>query len=105
MEPTASSATGPTRSAPPTRPPSYISLKTLTTDQVLGTIIGGKRNISASQELVMPSFGVNKNVMCYLNPIYVYLRARSDGALNRDRPSDHEDKPADWDKTIDQCFQ
>ena len=81
------------------------SLKTLTTDQVLGTIIGGKRDVTASQDLVMPSFGVNKNVMCYLNPIYVYLRARSDGALNRDRPSDHEDKPADWDKTIDECFQ
>jgi methanol metabolism-related c-type cytochrome len=81
------------------------SLKTLTTDQVLGTIIGGKRNVSASQDLVMPSFGVNKNVMCYLNPIYVYLRARSDGALNRDRPSDHAEKPADWDKTIDECFQ
>ncbi|ACK52177.1 conserved hypothetical protein [Methylocella silvestris BL2] len=80
------------------------SLKSLTTQQVQGTIIGGKRNISASQELVMPSFGENKNVMCYLDPIYVYLRARSDGALNRERPSNHEPKPADWEKTIDACF-
>ena len=38
----------------------------------------------------MPSFGENKNVMCYINPIYIYLRARSDGALGRERPSDHE---------------
>ncbi|MGO9675085.1 MAG: c-type cytochrome, methanol metabolism-related [Methylocella sp.] len=81
------------------------SLKSLTADQVEGTIIGGKRNVSASQDLVMPAFGVNKNVMCYLTPIYVYLRARSDGAWGRDRPSDHEDKPADWDKTLDACFQ
>ena len=81
------------------------SLKSLTTEQVIDTIIAGKRNVSASQELVMPSFGTDKNIMCYLYPIYVYLRARSDGALNRDRPTDHEDKPADWDKTIDTCFQ
>ena len=27
----------------------------------------------------MPAFADNKNVMCYLNDIYVYLRARSSG--------------------------
>lgn len=80
------------------------SLTSLNAQDVKGTIIGGKRNISASQELVMPSFGENKNVMCYLDPIYVYLRARSDGALGRERPSDHEPKPADWQKTVDACF-
>ncbi len=80
------------------------SLKSLTTQQALGAIIGGKRDVTASQDLVMPTFGENKNVMCYLNPIYVYLRARSDGALGRERPTKHEDKPADWDKTIDACF-
>jgi methanol metabolism-related c-type cytochrome len=81
------------------------SLKTLDTQQVLGTIIGGKRNVDSSQNLVMPSFGENKNVMCYLTPIYIYLRARSDGALSRERPSDHEAKPADWEKTVDDCFK
>ena len=25
----------------------------------------------------MPAFADNKNVMCYLNDIYIYLRARS----------------------------
>lgn len=80
------------------------SLKSLSTQDVMGTIIGGKRNVSASQELVMPSFGENKNVMCYLDPIYIYLRARSDGALGRERPAKHEDKPQDWEKTIDACF-
>lgn len=81
------------------------SLKSLSTQQVLGTIIGGKRDVTAAQDLVMPSFGENKNVMCYLNPIYTYLRARSDGALGRERPSDHEAKPADWEKTVDDCFK
>jgi methanol metabolism-related c-type cytochrome len=81
------------------------ALKSLSTQQVLGTIIGGKRDISASQDVVMPSFGENKNVMCYLNPIYVYLRARSDGALSRERPTEHESRPADWEKTVDECFK
>jgi methanol metabolism-related c-type cytochrome len=79
------------------------SFKSLTTDEVFATIIGGKRDVSSSQDLVMPSFGANKNVMCYLNPIYVYLRARSDGAWGRERPSAHEPKPDGWDKTIDDC--
>jgi methanol metabolism-related c-type cytochrome len=81
------------------------SLKSLNAQDVQGTIIGGKRDVTASQDLVMPSFGENKNVMCYINPIYIYLRARSDGALGRERPSDHEPKPDDWQKTVDDCFK
>ncbi|WP_395666279.1 c-type cytochrome, methanol metabolism-related [Methylocella sp.] len=80
------------------------SLKNLSTQDVQGTIINGKRDVTASQELVMPSFGENKNVMCYLDPIYVYLRARSDGALGRERPTKHEPRPDDWQKTVDGCF-
>ena len=40
----------------------------------------------------MPAFAQNKNVMCYLDDIFTYLRARSDGALGRGRPPKHEDK-------------
>jgi hypothetical protein len=29
----------------------------------------------------MPAFGTNPNVMCYLDDIYAYLRARSDGVI------------------------
>jgi hypothetical protein len=32
-------------------------------------------------------------VMCYLDDIYVYLRARANGAWGRARPGKHEDKP------------
>ncbi len=81
------------------------SLKSLNTNQVINTIIAGKRAVNASNDLVMPTFGLNKNIMCYINPIYVYLRARSDGALGRDRPTEHEPKPADWDKNLDACFK
>ena len=37
---------------------------------------------------VMPTFAENKNVMCYLNDIYVYLRARSQDAIPRGRPAE-----------------
>ena len=70
------------------------SLKTLDYGTFLQTIAAGKKNVSNSQNLVMPSFGDNKNVECYVNDIYVYIRARSLGLLDRRRPSDHEPKPA-----------
>ena len=70
------------------------SLKTLDYGTFLQTIAAGKKNVSNSENLVMPSFGDNKNVECYVNDIYVYIRARSLGLLDRQRPSRHEEKPA-----------
>jgi methanol metabolism-related c-type cytochrome len=43
--------------------------------------------------LVMPAFGTNMNVMCYIDDIYVYLRARSHEAVARGRPAKKADKP------------
>lgn len=80
------------------------SLKSLSYAEVYGIIVGGKRNVSASQDLVMPAWGNNKNVMCHINAIYVYLRARSDGAVGRGRPSKVAPKPAGFDKAEDACF-
>ena len=34
----------------------------------------------------------NKNVMCFIDDLYVYLKARADGALGRDRPPKQEPK-------------
>jgi len=31
--------------------------------------------------------------MCYIDDIYVYLRARAEGGLPRGRPAKHDDKP------------
>jgi hypothetical protein len=70
----------------------------------MGIIIGGKKNISTSQELVMPSFGLNKNVMCYIDAIYIYLRARSDGALGRGWPDKFAARPADYEKSLNVCL-
>ncbi len=80
------------------------ALKSINYAQFTATVIQGKKDVSNSSDLVMPSFGENKNVMCYLDPIYIYLRARSTGALGRDRPDKHEDRPKDFEKSIDACF-
>ena len=69
------------------------SLKTITYPQFLQTVAAGKKNVDNSSNLVMPSFGDNKNVQCYINDIYVYIRARSIGLLDRQQPSKHEEKP------------
>ncbi|SFL29508.1 c-type cytochrome, methanol metabolism-related [Methylobacterium pseudosasicola] len=70
-----------------------------------GIISGGKKDVNASQELVMPAFGDNRNVMCYMPDIYTYLRARSDGAIGRNRPAEHEPKPAAFAKAEDACMK
>lgn len=80
------------------------ALKSLSTSEAEAIIIAGMSNVSASQDLVMPHFGNNKNVICYMQPIYVYLRARSDGAIGRGRPERHEPQPKDWDEKINRCF-
>jgi methanol metabolism-related c-type cytochrome len=69
-------------------------LKTLSYEDFQNIVVNGKQDVNAAQNLVMPAWGTNKNVMCYLDDIYVYLRARSDGALGPGRPAKHQDKPA-----------
>jgi methanol metabolism-related c-type cytochrome len=80
------------------------ALKTLSYTDFYATVAGGKQNVSASENLVMPALGQNKNVMCYIDAIYVYLRARSDGALGRGRPAEHDPKPEAFSKAEDSCM-
>ena len=69
------------------------SLKTMSYSDFMGVVIGGRKNVTTATENVMPAFGTNPNVMCYLDDIYVYLRARANDAWGRVRPEKHEDKP------------
>jgi methanol metabolism-related c-type cytochrome len=62
------------------------SLKTLTYDQFAETVINGRQNVTTSNNNVMPAFGTNEDVVSYLDDIYGYLKARSDGKLGRGRP-------------------
>ncbi|KAA2237481.1 c-type cytochrome, methanol metabolism-related [Salinarimonas soli] len=70
------------------------SLKRLSYEDFTATVIQGRQNVGGGKESVMPSFGTNNNVACYLDDIYVYLKARSDDALGRVRPAKRDDKPA-----------
>ncbi|MDE8343388.1 MAG: cytochrome c [Acidocella sp.] len=63
------------------------SLKVLSKEQFESTVINGKKEVSASSDLVMPSFGLNEDVVDNLDHIYGYLKARSDGALGRGHPN------------------
>ncbi|CAA0088771.1 Uncharacterised protein [Starkeya nomas] len=81
------------------------SLKTLTYAQFMETVVNGKKTVGVgTADQVMPAFGENKNVMCYLDDIYVYLKARADGALGRERPSKREDKAKAYTDNEKQCF-
>ena len=69
------------------------SLKTMSYETFTQVVIQGKQEVNQSSQKVMPAFGTNQNVACYLDDIYVYLKARADGALGRVRPAEHDDKP------------
>jgi mono/diheme cytochrome c family protein len=58
--------------------PSLInSLKTLTKDEFVKTVRDGRLDKG------MASFGTNKTVMDNIDPLYTYLKGRSDGAITR----------------------
>lgn len=69
------------------------SLKTLNYPDFSSVVVNGRKNVNTAQESVMPSFGNNHNVMCYIDDIFIYLRARANDAIARGRPPKHEDKP------------
>jgi methanol metabolism-related c-type cytochrome len=68
------------------------SLKGMSYGDFLSVVASGRKNVNTAQENVMPAFGDNPNVACYMDDIFVYLRARANDALARVRPAKHEDK-------------
>ena len=62
------------------------SLKRLSYDDVVNVIINGRKNVNSANNNVMPSFGTTEDVVNYIDDIYGYLKARSDGQLGRGRP-------------------
>ena len=59
----------------------------------VSVVSGGRKNMTGGKENVMPAFADNKNVYCYMDDLYVYLRARAVGDLPRGRPAKKADKP------------
>jgi methanol metabolism-related c-type cytochrome len=80
------------------------SLKTMSYADFLGVVASGRKNVSTSQGSVMPALGDNPNVACYMDDLYVYLRARADGAVGRGRPAKHEDKPPAAQQAEESCM-
>ena len=68
------------------------SLKTLSYADFMNVVVNGRINVNSAQNNVMPAFGTNSNVMCYLDDIFVYIRARTHEAVPRGRPAGREDK-------------
>ncbi len=58
----------------------------------VGVVVNGRQRVSAAETQVMPAFGTNNNVMCYLDDIYIYLKARGAEAVPRGRPAKKEPK-------------
>jgi methanol metabolism-related c-type cytochrome len=65
------------------------SLKAMPYNDFVDVVTRGRTNEGS----VMPRFDGNKNVMCYIDDIYIYLKARSEGVLPRGRPSGRDEKP------------
>jgi len=80
------------------------SLKTMNYGDFLGVVASGRKNVSSSQESVMPAFGSNQNVACYMDDLYVYLRARANDAIGRVRPAKREAKPEAYTKAEETCI-
>jgi len=80
------------------------ALKTMNYADFLGVVASGRKNVSSSQENVMPAFGDNPNVACYMDDLYIYLRARASDAVERVRPAKHEDKPPAAQQAEDACM-
>ena len=62
------------------------SVKHETQDEFNEVVVNGRTNVSAASTSVMPPFGEVEDVVTYLDDIWAYLTARSDGVLGRGRP-------------------
>ena len=69
------------------------SLKNMDYATFVSVVSEGRKNMTGGKENVMPAFADNKNVYCYMDDLYVYLRARAVGDLPRGRPAKKADKP------------
>ena len=64
------------------------------------TVASGRQGTNS----VMPAFGTNKNVWCYIDDIYVYLLAHGTGEIGRGRPAERADKSEEYTAQEDSCM-
>ena len=68
-------------------------------------VASGKQDVNKAANLVMPAFGTNRNVWCYVDDIYVYLLARGTEAIPRGRPADRADKSEEFSAQEASCME
>ena len=70
------------------------TMKTMSYEDFFEVVINGRERTTADGSISkMPGFGENVNVSCYMDDLYVYLKARADDAVPRGRPKKREAKP------------
>jgi methanol metabolism-related c-type cytochrome len=79
------------------------TLRTMSYPDFLEVVINGRTVTRPDKESVMPALGTNPNVACYLDDLYVYLRARANNAVGRVRPAKREPKPEAATQAEDTC--
>ena len=79
------------------------SMKTMSYDDYLDVVVNGREKVGAAQQSKMPAFAENLNVMCFVDDIFAYLKARADGALGRGRPKKRA-KPVEAKERDDACM-
>jgi len=80
------------------------ALQQISYAQFIADVAGGIKSVNTAQQLVMPAFADDKNVMCFLQEIYSYLRARSTGAVGRGRPAKTAPSPKGFDEASYKCL-
>lgn len=80
------------------------SLKTMDYETFFGVVVGGRVTDRAGTTYVMPAFGEDKNIMCYLDDIYSYIKARSTDAMPPGRPAARQDISSEARKAGTECF-
>jgi len=71
--------------------------------EFVDVVVNGRQMVNAAEQSVMPSFGENLNVMCYLDDIYVYLKAHGSDTIPRGRPAKKEPKSESIQAAEDAC--
>ena len=79
------------------------SLKTMDYSTFIATVSGGRTVNRAGTTYVMPAFGSDRNIMCYIDDIYTYIKARSTDAMPPGRPNGREDVSPETQKAANDC--
>jgi hypothetical protein len=72
--------------------------------EFMNIVVNGRKNVNTADSNVMPALGTNINVMCYLDDMFVYIRARANDAIERGRPAKREEKPEAASKAEASCM-